>query len=86
MQVQTQQRYSNSLTTKMIPYSQTIIQQFRIPESHTTLTLTKMNTCMTSPIDFPLFSNQHPFQLIQDHKVLFKGCNGAECKGMINLA
>ena len=30
--------------TKMIPYSHTILQQFIVPKSHTTLTLTKMNT------------------------------------------
>ncbi|KAG5605524.1 hypothetical protein H5410_027016 [Solanum commersonii] len=80
MQVQAQQRYSNALTTKMIPYSHTIFQHFRVPKSHTTLTLTNLNTCMTSPIGLPLFSIQHSFQLTQDHKGLFNTCNGAECK------
>ncbi|KAG5630623.1 hypothetical protein H5410_002340 [Solanum commersonii] len=80
MQVQTQQRYSNALTTKMIPHSQKISHQVKIPESHTPLTLTKMNTCITSPIGLPLFSNQHLFQLTQDHKGLFKACNGVECQ------
>jgi len=83
MQVQAQQRYSNALTQRMIPYSHTMVQHFIVPESHTTLTLTKMNTCMTSPIGLPLFSNQHSFQLTQDQKGLFKACNGAECKGMV---
>ncbi|KAG5571734.1 hypothetical protein H5410_061500, partial [Solanum commersonii] len=49
-------------------------------ESHTTLTLTKTNICMTLPIGLPLFSNQHSFQLIQDQKGLFKACNGAKFK------
>ncbi|KAG5572221.1 hypothetical protein H5410_061987 [Solanum commersonii] len=39
-----------------------------------------MNTCMTSLICLPLFSNQHSFQLTQDNKGLFKACNGVECK------
>ena len=47
--------------TKMIPYSHTIVQHFIVPESHTTLTLTKMNTCITLTIGLPLFSNQHSF-------------------------
>ncbi|KAG5590368.1 hypothetical protein H5410_040882, partial [Solanum commersonii] len=55
-------------------------QQFRDPESYPTLTLTKMKTCMTSPIGLPLFSNKHLFQLTQDQKGLFKVCNGADCK------
>ncbi|KAG5599074.1 hypothetical protein H5410_030444 [Solanum commersonii] len=80
MQVQAQQRYSNSLTTKMITYSHTILQQFIAPKSHTTLTLTKTNTCMASPICLPLFSDQHSFQLTQDQKGFFKACNETECK------
>ena len=83
MQVQAQQRYSNALTTKMIPYSHTMVQHFKALKSYTTLTLTKMNTCMTSPIGLPLFSNQHSLQLTQDYKGLFKACNGAECQGMV---
>ena len=43
MQVQAQQRYSNALTQRMIPYSHTMVQQFKVPESNATLTLTKMN-------------------------------------------
>uniref|UniRef100_M1DUY4 Uncharacterized protein n=1 Tax=Solanum tuberosum TaxID=4113 RepID=M1DUY4_SOLTU len=77
-----QERYLNALTTKMIPYSHIMFQHFSVPESHTTFTLTKMNTCMSSPIGLPLFSNQHSFQLTQDHKGLFKACNGDECKGI----
>ncbi|KAG5614835.1 hypothetical protein H5410_014659 [Solanum commersonii] len=74
---------SNGLTQRMIPYSQTRVQQLIAPESPSTLTLTKMNTCMTPPVGFSLFSNQHLFQLTQDHKGLFKDCNGDECKGMV---
>ncbi|KAG5590606.1 hypothetical protein H5410_041120 [Solanum commersonii] len=37
---------------------------------------------MLSPIGFPVFSNQQLFQLTQDQKGIFKGCNGAECKGL----
>ncbi|KAG5631248.1 hypothetical protein H5410_002965 [Solanum commersonii] len=70
----------DSPLSKMLKF--TIPASTAIPESHTTLTLTKMNTCMTSPIGLPLFSNQHSFQLNQDQKGLFKACNGAECKGM----
>ncbi|KAG5628685.1 hypothetical protein H5410_000402 [Solanum commersonii] len=44
MQVQGQQRYSNALTQRIIPYSHTMAQQFRALESNATLTLTKMNT------------------------------------------
>ena len=36
----------------------TMVQQFITPESQSTLTLTKVNTCMTPPIGLPLFSNQ----------------------------
>ena len=61
----------------------TMVQQFITPESQSTLTLTKVNTCMTPPIGLPLFSNQHLFQLTQDQKGLFKACNRAECKGII---
>ncbi|KAG5594916.1 hypothetical protein H5410_036148 [Solanum commersonii] len=78
---QAQQRYSNAFTTKMISYSHITIQQFIVPESHTSLTLTKMDTCMTSPIGLPLFSNQTSLQLNQDQKGVFEACNGAECKG-----
>ena len=77
MKVHFLQRYSYSLTAKMVPYSHKISQQFIVLESHTTLTLTKMNTCMTSPIGFPLFSNRHFFQLTQDKKGLFKACKRA---------
>uniref|UniRef100_M1DRA3 Uncharacterized protein n=1 Tax=Solanum tuberosum TaxID=4113 RepID=M1DRA3_SOLTU len=44
MQVQAQQRYSNALTQRMIPYSHTMVQQFKVPKSNAMLTLTKMNT------------------------------------------
>ena len=83
MQVQAQQRYSNALTTKMIAYSHAILQQFIVLESHTTLTLTKMNKCMTSPIGLPLFSNRLSIRLTQDQKGISKACNGVECKGMV---
>ncbi|KAG5616397.1 hypothetical protein H5410_016221 [Solanum commersonii] len=54
--------------TKTIPYSHKVLQQFIVSKSPTTLTLTKMNTCMTSPID---------------HKGLFKACNRVDCKGWV---
>lgn len=82
MQVQVQQRYSNALTTNMISYSNTVLQQFIIPESHTTLTLTKMYTYMTSPTRLSFFSNQHSFQIDQDQKGIFKASKEDECKGM----
>ncbi|KAG5609696.1 hypothetical protein H5410_020977 [Solanum commersonii] len=44
MQVQTQQKCSNSLTQTMIPYSHTMVQSFKALESRSTLTLTKINT------------------------------------------
>ncbi|KAG5577143.1 hypothetical protein H5410_057277, partial [Solanum commersonii] len=66
--------------TKMIPHSHTMVQQFIVPESKTTLTLKKINTCMTSPIGLPLFSSQHLFQLTLRSKRFFKACNWAECK------
>lgn len=53
-------------------------QRFHIPlqwlktyivESHTTLTLTKVNTYVTLPVGFLLFSSQHSFLLTLDQKV-----------------
>lgn len=43
MQLQAQQMYSNSLISKMIPHSHKIHHQFKVSESHTTLTLKNMN-------------------------------------------
>lgn len=55
MQVQAQQRSSDALTTNIIPSSQKVHQEYIVPKSDAILTLTKMNTCMTSLISFPLF-------------------------------
>ncbi|KAG5571402.1 hypothetical protein H5410_061168 [Solanum commersonii] len=82
MKVQTQQRKSNALTQRMIPYSHTMVKQFKVSESNTTLTLTKKNTIILSPISLPIFSNRQLFQLTKDQKGLFKACNGAESKGV----
>lgn len=75
MQVQAQQRSSDALTTNIIPSSQKVHQEYIVPKSDAILTLTKMNTCMTSLISFPLFWNQHSFQLTQDYKGILKACN-----------
>ena len=37
------------------------------------LTLTKMNTCMITPLGLTLIFNQYFFQLTQNHKVSFQG-------------
>ena len=77
VQVQAQQRYSNALTTKMIPYSHKIAQKFKVSEPHKTL------TCMIPPISLPLFSNQHFIQLTKDNKGLLEAYSRVECKCMV---
>ena len=77
VQVQAQQRYSNALTTKMIPYSHKIAQKFKVSESYKTL------TCMIPPISLPLFSNQHFIQLTKDNKGLLEAYSRVECKCMV---
>ncbi|KAG5590238.1 hypothetical protein H5410_040752, partial [Solanum commersonii] len=69
IQVQAQLKCSNVLTQRMIPYSFTMVQQFKALESNATFTLTKKNT-------------MHAFTHSQDKKDLYKACNGAECKCM----
>uniref|UniRef100_A0A0V0HMQ9 Putative ovule protein n=1 Tax=Solanum chacoense TaxID=4108 RepID=A0A0V0HMQ9_SOLCH len=44
MQVQAQQRYSNALTKRMIPYSHTMVQSIKVPKSRSTLTVKNINT------------------------------------------
>ncbi len=83
MQVQAQQRYSNALTQRMIPYSHKEVNQFKIRNQMQRSHSKRGTQCMFSPIGLPLFSNQHLFQLTQDQKGLFKACNRAECKGMV---
>ncbi|KAG5606218.1 hypothetical protein H5410_027710, partial [Solanum commersonii] len=41
MQVQAQLNYSTSFTERMIPYSHIMVYSFKVPESISTLTLTK---------------------------------------------
>ncbi|KAG5599016.1 hypothetical protein H5410_030386 [Solanum commersonii] len=43
MQVQAQLKCSSSLTQRMIPFSYTMVQQFKVLESNAMLTLTKMS-------------------------------------------
>ncbi|KAG5615190.1 hypothetical protein H5410_015014 [Solanum commersonii] len=83
MQVQAQQRYSNVLTERMIPYSHTMVQSLIAPESQSTLTLTKMNTMHDSTHRFTRIFQSTLFELTQDQKRLFKSCNRAESKGMV---
>ena len=63
--------------TKMIQHLQKMFQHFIVPESHTTLTLTKISIHMASHIGFPFYSKQYSLQLSQDQKVIFKPCNRA---------
>lgn len=56
---------------------------FIAPESQAIATLTKINTCMNSPVGLPIFFNQYLLQLTKDQNFLFMSCNVCECKGMV---
>ncbi|KAG5620377.1 hypothetical protein H5410_005595, partial [Solanum commersonii] len=65
MQVQAQQQYLNGLTQRMIPYSRTGVNQFKIRNQMQRSHSKRVTQCMFSPID---------------QKGISKACNGAECK------
>ena len=83
MQVQTQQRYSNALTQRMIPYSHTMVQQLIAPESQSTLTLRKINTMHDFTHRFALIFQPTIISAHSRSKRSFQAYNGAECKGMV---
>ena len=66
----------------ILPHNVSIHYSFEITYNSHTHKYEHMND---STINLSLFSNQHLFQLTQDQKSIFKGCNEAKCKYMVIL-
>ncbi|KAG5585177.1 hypothetical protein H5410_045611, partial [Solanum commersonii] len=82
MQAQAQQKYSNSLTQRMIPYSHTKVSSFKALESNATLTLKKKNTMHAFTHKFARIFQSTFVSAHSRSKRSFKACNRVECKCM----
>ena len=73
-------KYLSAITSRMIPYSHTEVNQFKIRNQMQRSHSKRGTQCMSSPIGLPVFSNQHDIKLNQDHKGLSRLVMGLRVK------